>query len=116
MLDRSVFLGQSLILQGHVVGHPRPTITWQHPRGHTLVDDGLNIHTYYGDDGTIYLQVSIQKISIEIVNIFLDKVNYSFDLLLCETKTFFFIIKRISIASLGVCIYWQNRYTGKVLT
>jgi hypothetical protein len=56
--DRSVFLGQSLILQGHVIGNPRP-IVWQHPRGQTLVDDGVNIHTHYGDDGKIHLQVFI---------------------------------------------------------
>ncbi|CAF4591052.1 unnamed protein product, partial [Rotaria magnacalcarata] len=46
--DRSVFLGQPLILQGHVLGNPRPAVVWQHPRGHTLVDDGVNIYTHYG--------------------------------------------------------------------
>ena len=60
--DRSVFLGQSLVIQGQVIGNPRPAIVWQHPCGHTLVDDGTNIHTYYGDDGTIHLQVLIRKI------------------------------------------------------
>ncbi|CAF4780791.1 unnamed protein product, partial [Rotaria magnacalcarata] len=54
-----VFLGQPLILQGHVLGNPRPAVVWQHPRGHTLVDDGVNIYTHYGDDGTIHLQVII---------------------------------------------------------
>ena len=55
--DRHVFLGQSLVIQGHVQGNPRPAIVWQHPRGHTLLDDGTTIRTYYGDDGTIQLQV-----------------------------------------------------------
>ncbi|CAF1270531.1 unnamed protein product [Rotaria sordida] len=55
--ERSIFLGQSLILQGHVIGNPRPAIVWQHPHGHTLVDDSVNIHTHYGDDGTIRLQI-----------------------------------------------------------
>ncbi|CAF2637740.1 unnamed protein product [Rotaria sp. Silwood2] len=57
--ERNIFLGQSLILQGHVIGNPRPAIVWQHPHGHTLVDDDTTIHTHYGDDGTIYLQVCI---------------------------------------------------------
>ncbi|CAF3987599.1 unnamed protein product [Rotaria sp. Silwood2] len=55
--ERNIFLGQSLILQGHVIGNPRPAIVWQHPHGHTLVDDDTTIHTHYGDDGTIYLQI-----------------------------------------------------------
>lgn len=60
--ELSVFLGQTLIIQGYVAGNPRPAIVWQHPRGHTLVDDGININTYYGDDGAIHLQVLISQI------------------------------------------------------
>jgi hypothetical protein len=59
--DQSIFLGQLLIIQGHVIGNPRPAIVWQHPSGLTLVDDGVNIHTHYDDDGTIQLQVFIYK-------------------------------------------------------
>jgi hypothetical protein len=59
--DRNVFLGHSFIVQGHVLGNPRPAIVWQHPYGHTLVDDGVNIHTHYGDDGAIQLQVFTTK-------------------------------------------------------
>ncbi|CAF2108325.1 unnamed protein product [Rotaria magnacalcarata] len=66
--DRSVFLGQPLILQGHVLGNPRPAVVWQHPRGHTLVDDGVNIYTHYGDDGTIHLQ--IRSISMQDTGIY----------------------------------------------
>jgi hypothetical protein len=55
--DQEVFLGQSLIIQGQVIGNPRPAIVWQHPHGHTLVDDGVNVHTHYHDDGTIQLQL-----------------------------------------------------------
>lgn len=57
-LDHDVFLGQRLVLQGQVYGTPRPAIVWQHPRGQTLVDDRVNIHTHYGDDGTIQLEVN----------------------------------------------------------
>ena len=57
--EQEVFLGQALVIQGQVVGNPRPAIVWQHPRGHTLVDDGVNIRTYYHDDGTIQLQVFV---------------------------------------------------------
>jgi hypothetical protein len=60
--DRNVFLGQSLLLQGHIIGNPRPAIVWRHPSGHTLVDNNVDIHTHYGDDGIIYLQVFIEKI------------------------------------------------------
>ena len=56
-LDHEVVLGQTLILQGQVNGNPRPAIVWQHPRGQTLVDDGVHIHTHYDDDGTIQLEV-----------------------------------------------------------
>ncbi|CAF4548601.1 unnamed protein product, partial [Rotaria magnacalcarata] len=66
--DRSVFIGQPLILQGHVLGNPRPAVVWQHPRGHTLVDDGVNIYTHYGDDGTIHLQ--IRSISMQDTGIY----------------------------------------------
>jgi hypothetical protein len=59
--DQEVFLGQSLIIQGQVIGNPRPAIVWQHPHGHTLVDDGVNVHTHYHDDGTIQLQVFFLK-------------------------------------------------------
>lgn len=55
--ERTVFLGQSLILQGQVMGHPRAAIVWQHPSGRTLVDDGNLVRTHYGDDGLIQLQV-----------------------------------------------------------
>ena len=61
--DRSVVLGHSLILQGHVTGHPRPAIVWQHPHGHALVDDGVNIRAYYGEDGLIQLQVRRHRMS-----------------------------------------------------
>jgi hypothetical protein len=57
--DRTISLGHTLILQGHALGNPRPAIVWQHPRGHTLIDDGTTIRTYYGDDGIIQLHVTI---------------------------------------------------------
>ncbi|CAF4786936.1 unnamed protein product, partial [Rotaria socialis] len=66
--DRSVFLGQPLILQGHVLGNPRPAVVWQHPHGHALADDGVNIYTHYGDDGTIHLQ--IRSISMQDTGIY----------------------------------------------
>ncbi len=70
--DQDVFLGQSLIIQGQVIGNPRPAIVWQHPRGHTLVDDGINILTHYHDDGTIQLQVFFfRKIVFENLFFFL---------------------------------------------
>ncbi|CAF1258942.1 unnamed protein product, partial [Adineta ricciae] len=65
--ERTLFLGQSLFLQGHVIGCPRPAIVWQHPRGYALIDDGVNVHTHYGEDGIIYLQllnVSVQDAGV----------------------------------------------------
>lgn len=58
--EQNVYLGQLLIIQGHVIGNPRPAIVWQHPCSQTLVDDNINVRTHYDDDGTIQLQVFIE--------------------------------------------------------
>lgn len=72
--EQNVYLGQLLVIQGHVFGNPRPAIVWQHPSGHTLVDDNINVHTHYDEDGTIQLQVLHEGILIKKMFIFLFKI------------------------------------------
>jgi hypothetical protein len=102
--DQEVFLGQALIIQGQVIGNPRPAIVWQHPRGHTLVDDGVNIHTYYHDDGTIQLQVLFLFKKKGIV---LEYLDFSFFVYLCK------MLESMNVSRLVLVVLFHRKFMYK---